>query len=84
MKARIVSGAGRSCMSKNLKPSSGITKEFREYIDKLVSLENTVLNVRRTYDKRIVLEYPVHGTTKDGRSIVGIDVEAEYVEIVEQ
>lgn len=84
MKARIIIGTAKAFIAKNLKPSSGMTTDQRNYIDKITSLENVVLNVRNSYDKRLVLEYPVCETTKDGRDIVGIDVEAEYVEIVEQ
>jgi hypothetical protein len=84
MKARIISGAAKAFIAKNLRHSSGFTKEQRNYIDKMESLENVVLNVRNSYDKRIVLEYPICETTKDGKGVVGIDVDAEYVEIVEQ
>lgn len=83
MKAMIIGGAAKAFIAKNLTPRSGMTTEMREYIDILVSLENVVLNVRNTDGKRILLEYPVYESTKDGRNIVGIDVEMEYVEIVE-
>lgn len=82
MKARIIDGAGKAFISNNLKHNSGMTTEMRSYIDKLVELEGTVLDVIRTYDKRVVLEYPVSKTTKDGRDIIGIDMEIEYVEMV--
>lgn len=83
MKARIITGAAKTFIAKNLKPCSCLTREQRSYVDNMMSLENAILNVRHTYDNRIVLECP-HEIMKDGRTIVGIDIEAEYVEIVEQ
>lgn len=83
MKARIISGAAKAFIANNLKPSSGVTREQRSYIDDLTALENTILNVRYTYHNRVVLEYP-NEILKDGRTVIGIDVETEYVEIVEQ
>jgi len=84
MKARIISGDTKAFIAKNLRPSySCFTKEQRSYVDKMILLENVVLNVIRSYDKRIVLEYPTCGTAEDGKCPIGIDIEAEYVEIVE-
>lgn len=84
MKARVIEGAGRAFLLDQIRQLKGVTKEASKYADKLVVLEGKIFNVRRTYDKRIVLEYQEIEISENGKEIVGIDVEQKYVELIER
>lgn len=81
MNARIINGADKLFIKKHSRLVEGLPKSYLEYADILKKLEGVVMSVSREYGERIVLRYPQE-IVKDGKRVMGIDVERDLVELV--